>query len=196
VGEDETSVTTARVTQALRSGEDQADLAGVSLLPLVYDQLRSLARARVARLAPGQTIQATDLVHEAWLRIAGIDDPGWKSRGHFFGAAARAMRNILVEQARRKASLKRDSKRKQPLADEEPMIVAGVPPEDVIAVHEALEQFEESHERAARVVSLRFFGGLTMPELADVMEISLATAEREWRFARAWLQTEIGLEED
>lgn len=185
---DDCRTTTARVGAALAG----PPMAAEELLPLVYDQLRSLARARVARMGPRDTVQATDLVHEAWLRVVGDADPGWNSRAHFFGAAARAMRNILVEQARRHSSLKRDSKRKQPLGDEEPEIVSGVPADEIVALHDALTRLEESHARAARVVSLRFFGGLTMPEVADVLEVSLATAERDWKFARSWLQEHVG----
>jgi RNA polymerase sigma factor (TIGR02999 family) len=162
------------------------------LLPLVYDELRQLARARVAKMARGHTMRATELVHEAWLRVVAGGDPGWEGRAHFFGAAANAMRNILVEQARRRASLKRDNKRKTELPTDVPDLDPNLPYEDVLSVHEALTQLEQEHERPAQVVSLRFFGGLPMPDIAAILGISLPTAERDWRFARSWLQDRLG----
>jgi RNA polymerase sigma factor (TIGR02999 family) len=167
-------------------------VAASRLLPLVYDELRQLARARVARLAHGHTLRATELVHEAWLRVVAGGDPGWDGRAHFFGAAANAMRNILVEQARRRGSKKRDNKRKAELPTDVPDLDPELPYEDVLSVHEALVQLEQEHERPARVVTLRFFGGLAMPEIARMLGISLPTAERDWRFARSWLQDRLG----
>lgn len=161
------------------------------LLPLVYDELRQLARARVAQMARGHTLRATELVHEAWMRIVAGGDPGWDGRAHFFGAAANAMRNILVEQARRRGSLKRDAKRKVALPTDVPELDPDLPFEDVLSVHEALLQLEKDHERPARVVELRFFGGLAMPDIAKMLGISLPTAERDWRFARSWLQERL-----
>lgn len=164
------------------------------LLPLVYDELRELARNRVQRLARGHTLRATDLVHEVWLRVVKDNDPGWDGRAHFFGAAANAMRNILVEQARRRTAKKRDAGRREPLLDDDmPDVEASVSATDVLALHEALDELAKSHERAARVVELRFFSGLEMAEIARVVEVSLPTVERDWRFARAWLQERMGV---
>jgi RNA polymerase sigma factor (TIGR02999 family) len=179
------------ITRLLRPAH-AGRIDAVALLPLVYDELRQLARARVARLAKGHTVRATDLVHEAWLRIVAGGDPGWDGRAHFFGAAANAMRNILVEQARRHASQKRDQSRKAELPADVPDIEPGLPYSDILSVHEALTQLEQQHERPARVVTLRFFGGLTMPDIAKMLDISVPTAERDWRFARAWLQDRLG----
>ena len=161
------------------------------LLRLVYNELRGIARGKMARLRPGQTLQATDLVHEAWMRLI-RGAPDFQNRAHFFGAAANAMRNHMVEAARRKASLKRDASRKQELSTDIAGIDPGVKLGDVLTVHEALEKLAATHERSARIVTLRYFGGLALPEAAEVAGVSLATAERDWRFARSWLQSEIG----
>ncbi len=126
------------------------------------------------------------------MRLCAGREPTWQSKAHFFGAAANAMRNILVGQARRKASLKRDVSRKRDLGPDLPVLNPEVEIEDVILLHEALEVLESSHPRPGKVVTLRFFAGLAMPEVADVLDVSLATAERDWRFARSWLQSEIG----
>lgn len=166
--------------------------AAQELLPLVYGDLKSLAHARLARYKRDQTLQTTDLVHECWLRLIQQGDPGWEGRRHFFGAAARAMRNILVEEARRRSSVKRDASRKRELPTAMPEIVTAPPVEDILSLGEALEKFEKDHPRAAEVVWLRFFDGLSMPEVAELAGVSLATAERDWRFARAWLQEELG----
>ncbi len=174
--------------QGLGAGESHA---ADRLLALVYDDLRDLARARIARQKPGQTVQVTDLVHEAWLRLVAHGAPEFESRAQFFGAAANAMRNHMVDLARRKASLKRDGARKESL-QEDVEVEPGVPLGDVLAVHEALAKLEEAHERQARIVNLRFFGGLSLPEVAEIVGVSLATAERDWRFARAWLQRAMG----
>jgi RNA polymerase sigma factor (TIGR02999 family) len=183
--------TVTAVATALRASV-RGRVAAASLLPLVYDDLRQLARARVARLARGHTLRATELVHEAWMRIVAGGDPGWEGRAHFFGAAANAMRNILVEQARRRSSLKRDQSRKQELPADVPDLEHELPYEDVLSVHEALLQLERAHARPARVVTLRFFGGLAMPDIAAMLGVSLPTAERDWRFARSWLQDRLG----
>lgn len=188
MAEPDTDSKAAEIAALLRQGER---VPAERLLPLVYDDLRSLAKARVARLAPGQTMRATELVHEAWLRVVAGGDPGWEGRGHFFGAAANAMRNILVEQARRRHSQKRDAKRREVLPSDLPDLAHELPFEDVLTVHEALTALQTEHERPARVVLLRFFGGLSMPDIAQVLGISLPTAERDWRFARSWLQERI-----
>jgi len=179
------------ITSLLRELAGGATGAADRLLPLVYEDLHQLARARIASPRPGQTLQVTDLVHEAWMRLVANGAPEFESRAHFFGAAANAMRRHLVDAARRRGSLKRDASRKESLG-EDPDIEPGVPLGDVVAVHEALAKLEEAHPRHARIVNLRFFGGLSLPEAAELVGVSLATAERDWRFARAWLQREMG----
>jgi RNA polymerase sigma factor (TIGR02999 family) len=160
------------------------------LLPLVYQELRSLARARLARERPGQTLQPTVLVHEAYLRLVGDADPGWNGRGHFFGAAALAMRRILVEQARRKARMRHGGgQQRVELDDAEPAIEP--PGEDVLAVDEAVRRLEARDPRKGRIVNLRYFAGLTTSETAEVLGVSIGTVEREWRFIKTWLQTEL-----
>ena len=167
-------------------------LPAEQLLPLVYDELRALARSRVAREKPGQTLQATVLVHEAFLRVAGEGDreKEWNGRAHFFGAASRAMRRILVEQARRKARLKHGGAG-QRVDLEEVEIVAESPSGDVLAVDEAVKRLEREDPRKAQLVNLRYFGGLTNAETAEVLGVSVGTVERDWRFVRSWLQTEL-----
>ena len=176
-----------RVLQELGAGGKRS---AEELLPLVYEELRSLARSRMAREAPGQTLQATALVHEAYLRLIGDADPGWNGRGHFFGAAALAMRRILVEQARRKGRLKHGGgQRRVDVAD------AGLaiepPGSDVLAVDQAVRRLEQEDARKGRIVNLRYFAGLTAKETAEVLGLSLGTIEREWRFIKAWLQVEL-----
>lgn len=169
-----------------------ARVAAKELLPLVYEELRQLARARVHKLARGYTLRATELVHEAWMRVVRGGDPGWDGRAHFFGAAANAMRNILVEQARRRFAQRRDAGKREPLPDDQPDLELDVPAVDVLTLHDALLAMEASHPRPAKVVELRFFSGLEMAEIARMLDISLPTVERDWRFARAWLQERMG----
>lgn len=161
---------------------------------MVYDELRELARARVHKLARGGTLRATDLVHEAWLRIVRGGDPGWDGRAHFFGAAANAMRNILVEQARRRSAQKRDVARREVISDDLPDLDTALPAADLLSLHEALLELAKLHPRPARVVELRFFSGVEMAEIARLLDVSLPTVERDWRFARAWLQDRMGSE--
>lgn len=164
--------------------------AAEELLPLVYQELLRLARARMAREAPGHTLQPTVLVHEAYLRLVGDDDPGWNGRGHFFGAAARAMRRILVEAARKKRRLRHGGDRARvELEDVEAAIAA--PEGDVIAMDEVLELLEKKDARKGRIVELRYFAGFTVEETARALGLSVGTVEREWRFLRAWLQEEL-----
>ena len=163
------------------------------LLPELYEELRKLARAKIRHERPGQTLQPTMLVHEAWLRLVGQEDPGWNGRGHFFGAAARAMRRILVEQARAKARLKRGGERERVELDA--VDVELEPPQgDLLAIDELVERLEEQDERKARIVELRYFAGLTNEETAQALEVSVGTIEREWRFIRSWLQVELEAE--
>ena len=179
------------VTRIL-SAIDQGDLqAAEQLLPLVYDELRKLAARRLAHEAPGQTLQATALVHEAYLRL--IDnEPAqpWNSRGHFFAAAAEAMRRILVERARRKRSLKAGGdRRRQELPDIE--AAEGGAQLDLLALHEALTKLESQDKRKAELVKLRFFAGLSIADAAQVLGISTSTADNDWAYARSWLRLEI-----
>lgn len=190
---------------AVRRGEKDA---GARLLPLVYEELRALARARLARELPGQTLQPTALVHEAYLRLVGgipENDPGWDNRGHFFGAAARAMRQILVEQARRKAGPKAGGGRKREDLDvvvdnvANPAAVGWTPPidlpsdahDDMVGLDEALSRLEQEDPRKAEVVMLKYFAGLEHGQIAQVLGVSVPTVERDWRFARAWLKKEL-----
>jgi RNA polymerase sigma factor (TIGR02999 family) len=178
------------VTQIL-SAIAQGDPSAVSqLLPLVYDELRRLAAHRLAQQTPGQTLQPTALVHEAYLRLVG-DPEGrdWDSRGHFFAAAAEAMRRILVENARRKQSGKRGGGMRRVPLEEFHRVAES--PEDLLDLEDALTRFAAEEPDKARLVQLRFFAGLTTPDAASALGISLATAERWWTFARAWLYSEL-----
>lgn len=170
-------------------GEDRQ--AGAELLPLVYDELRRLARSRIAHLPPGNTLQPTALVHEAYMRLVGEADPGWDGRGHFFAAAAESMRQILVDQARRKKRLKRGGDRKRMDIEEFDVPLAS-PVEDILAMDEAIERLKVDDPRKALIVSLRFFAGLTRDETAAVMGISVPTIDREWRYIVARLFRELG----
>jgi RNA polymerase sigma factor (TIGR02999 family) len=179
------------VTQILSAIEQGDPHAAQQLLPLVYDELRKLAAQKLAQEKPGQTLQATALVHEAYLRLVDVEQAQhWNSRGHFFAAAAEAMRRILVDQARRKLSLRRGGDwQRQPLEDRE--IEAPEPSLDVIAVHEALERFQAVDATAAQIVKLRYFAGLTIPQIAAALGISPTTVDRSWAYARAWLHTAL-----
>jgi RNA polymerase sigma factor (TIGR02999 family) len=164
--------------------------AAAELLPLVYGELRQLARARMARLAPGQTLQPTALVHEAYMRVIGNEDPGWDGRGHFFAAAARAMRNILVDEYRRKGALKRGGGRRRLDLDEGDLAIES-PQEDLLALDEALTRLERDDPRKGRIVNLRYFAGLSTEETAAALDVSVGTIEREWRYIKAWLRTQL-----
>ena len=179
------------VTQILSAVRDGDQKAADELLPLVYGELRKLARARMAKTPPGQTLQATALVHEAYLRLIGSDDPGWNSRGHFFAAAGQAMRQILVDQARRKAALKRGGDRERVDLDQATPVIA--PPTDqVLALDEALGELEQHAPRQARLVTLRYFAGMTMTETAAALGVSIGTVERDWRYVKVWLHEKLG----
>jgi RNA polymerase sigma factor (TIGR02999 family) len=161
------------------------------LLPELYAELRRLAVSLSARLRPGQTLQPTALVHEAYLRLVRNRDPGWEGRRHFFGAAARAMREILIEQARLKDSLKRGGGgRRVDLA--EGLALIEPPADDVLALDEAIQQLQTEKPLVAEVVVLRYYTGLSVEETADVIGRSVSTVTREWRFARAWLAGRLG----
>jgi RNA polymerase sigma factor (TIGR02999 family) len=179
------------VTSILNAIDAGDPHAAAQLLPLVYDELRRLAAQRLARENPGQTLQATALVHEAYLRLIG-DERGqhWDGRSHFFAAAAEAMRRILIDNARRKNRPKHGGDRRRVTGD-----VAAprpeMPPEDLLALDEALDKLAKEEPAKAELVKLRFFAGLTMPEVAEALGVSLATAERHWTYARTWLYAEL-----
>lgn len=175
------------VTQILNAIEAGDSKAADKLLPLVYQELRRLAAEKVAQEKPGQTLQATALVHEAYLRLVDVDDvQRWNGRGHFFAAAAEAMRRILVEQARRRNAAKRGGGAPREELDES-AIAAPEPSEDLIALNDALDQFAKVDPAAADLVRLRFFAGLTMNQAADVLGMSVRSAHDMWAYARSWL---------
>lgn len=178
-------------TQILRGIEAGDPVAAEKLLPLVYEELRKLAAGKLSHENAGQTLQATALVHEAYLRLVDTETPqSWDSRGHFFAAAAEAMRRILVEAARRKKSLKRGGDwNSQELVESQ--IVAPQESEEIVALDAALDEFALVDPRACEVVKLRCFAGLTLEEAADVLGISRRTAARLWTYARAWLHDRI-----
>jgi RNA polymerase sigma factor (TIGR02999 family) len=180
----------SQVSAVLRAAQAGDRQAAADLLPLVYAELRELARARLAGEAPGQTLQPTALDHEAYLRIAGGGDVTWEGRQHFFFAAARAMRQILVEQARRKAGPKHGGGRSRRGLDDA-CAVLEPPPDDVFAVHEALEELEARDPLEAQIVLLRYFTGLTMDETAAVLGLAERTLDRHWRYIRAWLMKRL-----
>ncbi len=174
-----------RILSAIEQGDPRA---AEQLWPLVYGELRRLAAAQMARERPGQTLDATALVHEAYLRMAVGQAQSFANRRHFFAAAAEAMRRILVEAARRKGRDKHGGGRKREPADLD-TLHAGGPPEELLALHEALEVFAAHDPVKAKLVELRFFGGLTLEQAAECLDVSLSTADRAWRYARAWLYT-------
>jgi RNA polymerase sigma factor (TIGR02999 family) len=181
----------SEVTRILSAIEQGDPHAAEQLLPLVYDELRKLAAQKLAQEKPGQTLEATGLVHEAYLRLVDVDRvQRWNSRGHFFAAAAEAMRRILVESARRKSRLKH-GRNHQRVDLESGCLVSAAPPVDLVALDEALSRLAETEPGKAELVKLRFFAGLTMPEAAAALDISLATAERYWTFAKSWLYAEL-----
>ncbi len=181
-----------RILCAIESGDSRA---AEELLPLVYDELRKLARAKLAREKPGQTLQATALVHEAYLRLVDVEKlQNWDSRGHFFAAAAEAMRRILVENARRKQRPKHGGGLGRVDLDQV-RDAAQIPSDDLLALDEALTRFASVDAAKAGLVKLRFFTGMTIAEAARAMGISKATANRYWTYARVWLYCELGEDE-
>ena len=182
-----------RILWAIEQGDPKA--AG-ELLPLVYGELRRLAKQRLAQEKPGQTLQATALVHEAYLRLVGDEDSrGWDSRGHFFAAAAEAMRRILVDNARRKRAEKHGGRLERQAVDDID-IAAPTPSEDLLALDEALARLEARDLVKAQLVKLRYFAGLSEEEAAQALGISRTTAHRHWRYARVWLLNELGENEE
>jgi RNA polymerase sigma factor (TIGR02999 family) len=176
-----------RILNAIERGDAEAT---DQLLPLVYEELRLLAAQKLGQEAPGQTLQPTALVHEAYLRLVGDTEHGWKSRGHFFGAAAEAMRRILVETARRKRRIKHGGEARRIDLDKVDA-PADQPSEDLLALDEALAKLSAQEPLKAELVKLRYFAGLTAEQTAEALNISKATADRYWAYARAWLFDEI-----
>jgi len=184
-----------RILSQIEQGEPQA---AEKLLPLVYDELRKLAVVKLAQEKPGQTLQPTALVHEAYVRLVGSDNGGgWDNRGHFFAAAAEAMRRIVVESARRKRAHKHGGGVDR--VDEDPdhvLVTAPGDPLDLLAVHEALDRMAENSPRRAELVKLRYFLGCTMAETAQILGIAQATAEEDWTYAKAWLRRHLRRSEE
>lgn len=180
----------SEVTQLLSAVDAGDPTAADRLLPLVYEELRKLASVRMAKEKPGQTLQATALVHEAWMKIAGGGNEHFANRRHFFKAAATAMQRILIDNARRKQRLKHGANR---IGDElqESQIAAAVPSEELLAVSDALESLALEDPVAAEVVRMRYFVGLTVPEIAAALDLAPRTVDRHWAFARAWLKRAI-----
>ncbi len=174
------------------SAIEQGDLsAAEKLLPLVYEELRKLAASRLAHEKPGQTLQATALVHEAYLRLVGAESaPRWDSRGHFFAAAAEAMRRILVENARRKGRHKHGGDWRRVELNELDLSVT-IPNERLLAIDEALDRLAEDDPQAAALVKLRFFAGCSLSDAADILDMSRTKAYQQWAYARAWLRCEV-----
>src|SRR5262249_14183573 len=179
------------ITGLLRAAQSGDAGAAERLMAVVYEELHQLARTRMACLPSGQTLQPTALVHEAYLRLADQSDIPWESRQHFFFAAARAMRDILVEQARRKAGPARGGGRRRKELDDACAAIEP-PAENVLAVHEALEELEKQDPLKAKIVLLRYFGGLTTAETAEVLGLAERTLDRQWRFIRVWLLKRLG----
>jgi len=175
------------VTQILSQFESGDPAAAEKLLPMVYDELRKLAAAKFANESPGQTLQATALVHEAYVRLVGGEQQSWEHRGHFFAAAAEAMRRILIDQARHKKSLKAGGERNRV---ELTPVDTGPQPE-ILALNDALAQLEVRDPRAAQLVKLRFFVGMTVEEAAASLGISVTTARTDWTYAKTWLRGEM-----
>ena len=183
------------VTRILERVQEGDPSAGAELLPLVYEELRKLAAQKLAQEKPGQTLQATALVHEAYVRLAGgISDDQWANRRHFFAAAAQAMRRILVEVARRKDSQKRGGGLGRCDLDAD-ALVAPAPDLDLLALDEALERLAVHDPQKAKLVELRYFAGMSIDEAAEVLGVSPRTLHREWRFTRAWLRRELGADD-
>jgi RNA polymerase sigma factor (TIGR02999 family) len=180
------------VTHILDRAQAGDPKAAEELLPLVYEELRKLAAARMAQEAPGQTLQPTALVHEAWLRLVGGGPQRWNSRGHYFGAAAQAMRRILVDRARERQAHRHGGGLMRVDVD---AIEVAAPQSDerLLAVNEALQRFEAVDPAAAELVKLRCFIGLSMPEAAEALDLPLRSAERSWAYARAWLRRDVGV---
>ena len=178
------------ITRILNATAGNDREAVEQLLPAVYEELRRMARRKMANESASHTLQPTALVHEAWMRLVGPGEQSWQNRAHFFGAAAEAMRRILVDHARRKKSQKRGS-RVEPEEFQEATFVLSGPPDELLAVHEALDKLAAEDSAAAELVKLRYFVGMTMQEATEALGLAPRTAERLWTYARAWLRGEI-----
>jgi RNA polymerase sigma factor (TIGR02999 family) len=175
------------VTLILQRIEQGDPRAADELLPRVYDELRKLAAQKMAHEAAGHTLQPTALVHEAWLRLGGEAQPDWQNRAHFFGAAAEAMRRILIDHARRRQALRHGGAQERVNADEVELAASSADDEQLLAVHEALDGLAAEDPRKAALVKLRYFAGLTQEEAAQALGVSIPTVKRDWAYARAWL---------
>lgn len=198
MGDDRPPPFSGDLTVLLRAAAGGDREASADLLPRAYAELRRLAEASLRRLPPGQTLSATALVHEAYLRLVGTEDPGWQGRAHFFGAAAQAMRNILVDQARRKARLRHGGDRRRvpletapPGPDDGSALTMLDEAEEILAVDAAIDELRASHPRPGEVVMLSYFAGLTHAQIAELLDVTTRTVERDWRFARAWLRDRL-----
>jgi RNA polymerase sigma factor (TIGR02999 family) len=181
----------SEVTRILREASGGDPEAASQILPLIYSELRTLAAQKLARETPGQTLQPTALVHEAYLRLVDQQqEQHWDNRGHFFAAAAEAMRRILVENARKKASLKRGGDRDR-VEVIDSLLAAPEPREDLVALDAALTKLAETDKQAADLVQLRYFAGLPISEIAEILRIAPRTADRLWAFAKAWLHDQM-----
>jgi RNA polymerase sigma factor (TIGR02999 family) len=177
-----------RILSAIEQGDPQA---AEHLLPLVYDELRKLAAQKLAQEKPGQTLQATALVHEAYLKLVkGEEAQHWNSRGHFFGAAAEAMRRILVNNARSKATIKRGADWDRVTLDSI-AVAGGIDPSELLAFNDLFEQLIQRDPQAGEIARLRVFAGLSIPEIAEILDLGKRTVDRQWAFARAWLRTHL-----
>jgi RNA polymerase sigma factor (TIGR02999 family) len=180
----------SEVTRILSAREPGDSSAPEEVLPLVYEELRRLAAQKLAQEKPGQTLQPTALVHEAYLRLVGGGEQRWDSRGHFLAAAAEAMHRILVEHARKKRAVKRGGGRKKLDLDAVDLVTQAAP-DELLALHDALTKLDRADPAAARLVELRYFAGLSVAEAGKALGISTATAYRHWKYARAWLYSEL-----
>jgi len=180
----------SNVTTLLGRAQEGDRLATEELFPLIYEELRTLAGRYLSKESAAQTLQPTALVHEAFIRLVGPNDSSWENRRHFFGAAAKAMRRILIDHARAKRRMKRGEGIKPSALNEDSLCVEGVNV-DLLALDEALERLGQVDPAKGNLVELRFFGGLSMEEISQVLGTSLSTAAREWRFVRAWLHREL-----
>ncbi len=179
-----------QITQLLADWGRGNEFAQEQLFPLVYEELRRMARGYLRRQPAGHTFQTTELIHEAYLKLAKQDEKNWQNRAHFFGVAARAMRHILVDYARSKQSKKRGGWQERVTLSEN-AIISTENSDEIVALDDALQQLAGLDERKSRVVELKFFGGLNIEEIAEVLKISHETVKRDWRFARTWLLREL-----
>lgn len=185
------NVVSHQITHLLVDWSNGNEFALDQLMPLVYEELRQMARRYMRRQPSGHTFQTTELIHEAYLKIAKQDDQNWQNRAHFFGVAAQAMRHILVDYARSKNSQKRGGGLAEKITLEENLVVSTNRSEEIVALDDALKQLAILDERKSRVVEMKFFGGLNIEEIAEVLKTSPETVKRDWRFARTWLLREL-----